>query len=490
MRETSGGGRRAALGGSLGLGPLAGILLLAGCTVGPKYAKPPAPAPAAYKETGNWTAAQPMDQAPRGRWWELFGDGQLDALEDKVDVSNQNLKQAQDQYLEARDLVHSFRAGYYPVATGGLAASRSHTSNNHAPRGVSNGATFNDYLLPVDASYEPDLWGQVRRSVEESRAAAQASAAALASVNLSLHAELALDYFQLRGLDTQEKLLQSTVADDQRARELAESRYKGGLATAVDVAQAETQLQTTRAQATDVEIERAAFEHAVAVLTGVPPAGFSLAATPLQTPPPPIPPGLPSQLLERRPDIAGAERQMDAANAQIGVAMSAYYPLVNLTGASGFESGALGTFVSGPSGLWSAGAAALDTVFEGGRRRAATAQARAAYDQAVANYRQTVLAAFQQVEDNLAAQRVLAAEAKTQEAAVAAAQRSLALSLVRYKGGVTSYLEVVTAQSAALGDERGAADILTRRMVAAVLLVKALGGGWDASQLPAAASLR
>ncbi|MGC1108186.1 MAG: efflux transporter outer membrane subunit, partial [Candidatus Acidiferrales bacterium] len=331
-----------------------------------------------------------------------------------------------------------------------------------------------------------DIWGQVRRQVESARAQAQASAADLATVNLSLHAELAMDYFQLHGLDAEEQLLNNTVEAFQKTLQLTQDRFKGGLSSAVDVAQAQTQLQTTRAQAIDVEVQRAAYEHAVAVLTGQPPSSFDLAFSPLSVPPPAIPPGLPSQLLERRPDIAAAERQMDSANAQIGVAKSAYYPGVTLSGSGGFEAAGIGTLLSGPSALWAIGASAFGTIFEGGRRRAVTAQAQAAYQQTVANYRQTVLTAFQDVEDNLAAQRILEEEAVTQDGAVAAAQHSLDLSLNRYRGGVTSYLEVATAQSLALNDERTAADILTRRMVVSVLLIKALGGGWTTANLPGA----
>jgi NodT family efflux transporter outer membrane factor (OMF) lipoprotein len=300
-----------------------------------------------------------------------------------------------------------------------------------------------------------------------------------------MHAELALGYFQARTLDAEEQLLNSTVAEYEQALELIKSRYAGGIASDVEVQQAETQLETTRAQAIDVGVARAQFEHAVAVLIGKPPASFSLAPLPLTTPPPSIPVGLPSQLLERRPDIAAAERQMAAANAQIGVAKAAYYPNISLGAAGGFESGAITTLISGPSVLWSGGASSLLTVFDVGRRRAASDQAIAGYDQTVANYRQTVLTGFQQVEDNIAAMRILEHEAQVQDTAVTAAQKYLELANTRYQGGVTSYLEVTTAQSAALSDEVTAVNILGRRMVNAVLLVQALGGGWNSSDLPA-----
>jgi NodT family efflux transporter outer membrane factor (OMF) lipoprotein len=463
------------------------VLFLSGCTIGPKYVRPTTPAPAtdAYKEAGDFQPAQPNDASPRGNWWGVFQDPKLNDLEKQIDVSNQNLKIAQSQYMQARAAVRYFRGSYYPVVGVNPAASRMGQSQNKGLYSSEEAVDYNDFLLPVDISYEPDVWGQVRRTVESARAQAQASAADLATVNLSLHAELAMDYFQLRGLDAEEQLLNSTVEAFQNSVKLTQDRFNGGLASEVDVAQAQTQLETTRAQAIDIAVQRAAFEHAIAVLIGQSASSFTITFSPLLAPPPPMPPGLPSQLLERRPDIAAAERRVDAANAQIGVAKTAYYPSITLAASGGFESSTLTNLLSGPSGLWAFGASALETIFEGGRRHAITAQAQSAFDQSVAEYRQTVLTAFQEVEDNLAAQRILEQEAVTEDAAVAAAQRSLALSNNRYTGGVTSYLEVITAQSAALADERAAADILTRRAVASVLLIKALGGGWDVSKLPA-----
>lgn len=461
-------------------------LFVSGCTVGPSYVRPSAPVPEAdaYKELGHWQPVQPGDATARGEWWGVFQDAKLDQLERTIDISNQNLKVAEAQYTEARAAVRFFRSGYFPAVTAAPSATRQRQSQNKALFSSSEAVTYNDYLLPIDVSYEPDIWGQVRRQVESARAQAQAGAADLATVNLSLHAELAMDYFQLRGLDSEQKLLNDTVEAFRKSLQLTEDRFKGGLASAVDVAQAQTQLETTRAQAIDVGVQRAAFEHAVAVLTGRPPSDLTLRSSPLSVPPPVIPPGLPSRLLERRPDIAAAERRMDSANAQIGVAKSAYYPNVSLSAGGGFETGSVGTLLSGPSALWAIGASAFGTIFQGGRRHAVTAEAEAAYQQTVANYRQTVLTAFQDVEDNLAAQRILQQEAVTQDDAVAAAQHSLDLSLHRYKGGVTSYLEVTTAQSLALTDRRAAADILTRRMVAGVLLIKALGGGWTTANIP------
>jgi NodT family efflux transporter outer membrane factor (OMF) lipoprotein len=462
----------------------ASLLWLAGCTVGPDYRRPAAEVPVTYKEAGNWKPAQPNEQNLGGNWWEMFQDPQLNALEEQVNVSNQNLKAAEAQYTQARALVRYYRADYFPTLSGGASASRNKISENRPPSLATNGATYNDFQIPFELSYEVDVWGRVRRNVESYRDQAQASAADLAAVNLSMHAQLALDYFQARTLDAEEQLLNSTVTQYQQALELIESRFAGGLASDLEVQQAKTQLETTRAQAIDVAVARAQYEHAVAVLIGKPPANFSLAPLPLTTPPPSIPMGLPSELLERRPDIAAAERRMAAANAQIGVAKAAYYPTISLGATGGFESGALGTLLTGPSALWSVGGSAIAPIFDAGRRRANVDQALAAYDQNVANYRETVLTGFQQVEDNLAALRILEHEAQVQEAAVVAAQKYLELASTRYKGGVTSYLEVTTAQSAALSDEVTAVNILGRRMVDAVTLVQALGGGWNTSELP------
>jgi len=454
---------------------LAGVLSIAGCTVGPKYHRPAAEVPSAYKEVGDWKPAQPNDQNLGGNWWETFQDPQLNTLEAQVNVSNQNLKAAEAQYTQARALLRYHRADLFPTVGANPSATRSKTSANHQPHSPTfNGVTVNDFQIPFELSYQIDVWGRVRRTVESYRDQAQASAADLAAVNLSMHSQLALFYFQARVLDAEGQLLNSTVKQYEQALELINSRFAGGIASDVEVQQAETQLETTRAQ----------YEHAVAVLIGKPPASFNLAPLPLTMPPPPIPVGLPSELLERRPDIAAAERLMASANAQIGVAKSAYYPLVNLAALGGFDSGSVTTLLSGPSILWSAGPSALFTIFDVGRRRAASDQAVAAYDQAVANYRQTVLTGFQQVEDNIAALRILEHEAQVQDQAVVAAQKYLQLAITRYKGGVTSYLEVTTAETAALSDELASVNILGRRMVNAVLLVQALGGGWDSTALP------
>jgi NodT family efflux transporter outer membrane factor (OMF) lipoprotein len=464
--------------------PAIAVLQICGCTVGPKYQRPAAEVPTAYKEAGNWKQAQPNEQNLGGNWWEMFQDPQLNALELQVNVSNQNLKAAEAQYTQARALVRYNRAAYFPTITGGASATRNRISNHRPASIVANGITYNDFQIPLQLSYEVDVWGRVRRTVESYREQAQASAADLATVNLSMHAQLALDYFQARTLDAEEQLLNSTVTQYERALELIESRFTGGIASELEVEQARTQLETTRAQAIDVGVARAQFEHAVAILIGKPPADFSLAPLPLTAPPPAIPPGLPSELLERRPDIAAAERRMASANAQIGVAKAAYYPTISLGATGGFESGVITTLISGPSILWSAGGSAVMPLFDAGRRRANMDQAIAFYDETVANYRETVLTGFQQVEDNVAALRILEHEAQVQEKAVVAAQKYLELANTRYVGGVTSYLEVTTAQSAALSDELTAVNILGRRMVDAVTLVQALGGGWDRSALP------
>jgi len=460
------------------------VLQFSGCTGGPNYKRPTAEVPPAYKEVGNWKQAQPNEQNLGGNWWEMFQDPQLNALELQVNVSNQNLKAAEAQYTQARALLRYNRAAYFPTIDGGGSATRNRISSHRPASIVANGITYNDFQIPLELSYQVDVWGRVRRTVESYREQAQASAADLATVNLSMHAQLALDYFQARTLDAEERLLNSTVTQYEQALELIENRFAGGIASELEVQQARTQLETTRAQAIDVGVARAQYEHAVAILIGKPPADFSLAALPLTAPPPPIPPGLPSELLERRPDIAAAERRMASANAQIGVAKAAYYPTVSLGATGGFESGVITTLISGPSILWSAGGSAVAPIFDAGRRRANLDQAIAAYDQTVANYRETVLTGFQQVEDNIAASRILENEAQAQDKAVVAAQKYLELAVIRYRGGVTSYLEVTTAQSAALSNQLTALNILGRRMVDAVTLVQALGGGWDRTALP------
>jgi NodT family efflux transporter outer membrane factor (OMF) lipoprotein len=430
-------------------------------------------------------SAQPADQLSRGKWWEIYGDPQLNRLEDKIKVSNQTLKGAVAQFEQARASVRFERADFYPTVTAGAAGSAIRLSSNRALATSLSTTNYSDILMPVvNVSYEPDLFGRIRHTVEAARTGAQASAGDLENVSLSLHAQLAVDYFELQSLDADEEVLNSSVATFERALELTQNRYKGGVASAVDVAQAETQLETTRAQAIDVEAARAQFEHAIAVLIGEPASSFGIPSSPLKLTPPLIPVGLPSELLERRPDIAAAERRVASANQQIGIALAAYFPSVSLSGSGGFESTSLTNLLSGPSGFFSAGASALVTVFDAGRRRSVSEQARAVYEQNAANYRETVLSAFREVEDNLASLRILAEETKTQQAAVAAAEHSVELSTNRYKGGVASYLEVTTAQGIALSNQRLEVDVRGRRMASSVLLIQALGGGWTAAELP------
>jgi NodT family efflux transporter outer membrane factor (OMF) lipoprotein len=476
--------------------PLAAVLLAlaGGCAVGPDYVRPPVAAPEAYKENVGWKVAEPRDDALRGSWWELFGDPQLDALAQQVSGANQNLAVAEATYRQARALVRQARAAYFPTVTAGVGYTRSRQSDTlGSPSGTSStkGKTISNqpvstFQLPIEVAWTPDFWGRVRRAVESGRASAQASAGDLETARLSFQAELAQDYFQLRMLDTQKQLLDDTVTAFTTALQLTRNRHASGVASRVDVVQAETQLKTTQAQAIDVGVARAQTEHAIALLIGQPASTFSLPPAPLTLTPPPIPVGVPSALLERRPDVAAAERRMAAANAQIGVAVAAYYPTVTLSFAGGVESGSVSQWFTWPSRFWSVGPSITETVYDGGLRKAQTDQARAAYDGSVAAYRQAVLAAFQGVEDNLAALRVLEEEARVQDEAVRAAQESVALTTNQYKAGVVSYLNVITVQTIALNDRITAVQLLGRRMAAAVLLIQALGGGWTAGELPSA----
>ena len=462
-----------------------GLLLLAGCSVGPKYVKPTAQIPPSYKENANWKPAEPSDQAQKGNWWEIFQDPQLNALEEKVNVSNQTLRAAVDRFQEERAVLRQSRSALYPLVTASVSASRQRQSTDRALHGATSPTNYSDFLLAGDVSYEADVWGSVRHSVESSRAQAQASAADLETIRLSLHAELALDYLTLRGLDAQKKLFDSNVDAFDKALQLTENRFQGGVASREDVDLAATQLEQTRAQDIDITSARDQFEHAIAVLIGQPASSFRLDPAPMPATPPVPPPGLPSELVERRPDIAEAERRVAAANEQVGIARAAFFPTIALGLVGGFESGRFPDWLTGPSGLWSIGASAAETVFDAGRRRAVSDQAIASYDEMIADYQQTVLTSFQQVEDSLSDLRVLEEEAKTQDAAVAAANRALDQSTNRYKGGLDTYLTVITAQSAALANQRTAVSLLTRRLTSTVLLVKALGGGWDLSKLPA-----
>ena len=470
----------------------AALTLVTACTVGPNYVRPAAEIPGAYKEVEGWKVAQPKDHLTRGAWWEIFDDPQLNALEEQANISNQSVMVAEAQFRQARALVQAARANYFPTVTVGASYTRSRASANVGGvtgTTVASPTPTSNYMLVADASWEPDLWGRVRRTVEASKAAAQASAADLESTRLLVQAELAQDYFLLRVLDGQKQLLDETVVAFQKSLELTTNRYAAGVASKGDVFLADTQLKVTQAQAIDVGVLRAQLEHAIASLVGKPASLFSIPVAPLAAVPPGVPVGVPSELLERRPDIAGAERRVAAANAQIGVAEAAYYPTVTLSASGGFDSSSLSKWFAWPSRFWSVGPGISETVFDGGLRRAQTTAARAAYDGTIASYRQTVLTGFQEVEDNLAALRILNEESKVQDEAVKAAKQSLAVALNQYKAGTINYLTVIVVQAATLNNEITALGILARRMTAATLLIKALGGGWDASTLPWAKDL-
>jgi NodT family efflux transporter outer membrane factor (OMF) lipoprotein len=469
------------------------IVALEGCTVGPKYVKPSVPTapaykedtPASFKESEQWQPAHPGDQATRGNWWEIFSDPELNKLELQIADSNQDLKVAEARFREARAAIRFNRAAQFPTISTSPSASYVKNSDfsQSFPSKIQEAST-GSFVLPFDLSYELDLWGRVRRSVAAAREEAQATAADYETAKLSLEAELALDYFELRSADAQKQLLDDTVKAYTDNLHLTLNRFKGGVAPKADVAQAQTQLDTTRVQDTDVTVQRAQFEHAIAILIGKPPADFSLAATPLNYQPPSIPIGLPSDLLQRRPDIAAAERRVAEANQQIGIARAAYFPTVTLGGTAGFAGTQGSNWFTWPSGFWAVGPALAQTLFDAGRRRATSESARANYDATVATYRQTSLTAFQEVEDNVAALRILENEGQQQKQAIASSAESLQLFTNRYKGGVDTYLQVITAQTIELANERNDIDIQRRRLDASVLLIKALGGGWNASSLP------
>jgi NodT family efflux transporter outer membrane factor (OMF) lipoprotein len=481
-----------AFGGLLAAG-LAGAL--AGCAVGPRYVRPAAAAPQAYAEespegTRAWKPAEPADVERRGSWWDVFGDPDLDALEAQAAAANQTVVQAEARFRIARATARGARADLFPTVGAGVSATRSRTAINRstaipgAPAGIGN-----TYQVSGDFAYEIDVWGRVRRNLEANVASAQASAADLEAVRLSVHAELAVDYFALRGIDAERDLLVKSIADYEKALRLTRDRHAQGIVSGVDVAQAETQLETTRAQATELEVQRALLAHAIAVLAGKAPAELPVPPAPSRVEPPLLPILLPSELLERRPDVASAERNVAAANAQIGVAQAGFFPSLVINATGGWESGSWTKFFSAPNLFWSLGAALAQTLFEGGRRIAAKEQAVAGYDAAVAAYREGVLVAFQEVEDALSTLRLLAAESEQQARAVVAAERAAELAQNRYQGGITTYLEVVTAQAIALANERNAVDLQTRRMTASVGLVKALGGGWREGDLPAGSAI-
>lgn len=463
----------------------AAALLLSGCSLGPKYKRPTVDAPASFKEAaatgvGVWQPADPNGRIQRGHWWEIFGDARLNALEEKAADANQSIKVAAAQYRVARAQVAFARSSYFPSISLQPSMTRSlalnGTNNSH---GISN-----DFNAPAVASWEPDFWGQIGLNVENAASNAAASAASLENARLIVQSTLASDYFSMEENDMEQVLLSSAIASYQTALDLTQNRFNAGIASQADVMQARTQLDTTKAEATDLQSSRASLEHAIAVLVGQPPSSFSLSTGAISGVPPPIPVGLPSQLLERRPDVATAERQVAAANATVGLTRTAFFPIISLTASAGYQSSSWSQWISWPNHVWSLGAATAQTIFDFGGRLAELHGAKAEYEAAVANYRQTVLGAFQEVEDQMAALSYLSQEASQQDAATKEAEQSLTLEIQRYKGGIDSYLNVITEQNIALTNERTSAQILGRRMTAAVTLISDLGGGWDQGLIP------
>ena len=479
---------------------LAALLFATGCKpVGPNYNRPVFTAPPTYKESGatavvvpppnpadgGWQPANPSDGMLKGKWWEIYQDPQLNALEERIATYNQGLHGALETYLAAQDQVKSARSTLFPTLSVSPSLARDRVSQNQPffDRALNN-PNYNDFSVTGQASWEPDLWGRIRRTVEAAHENAQASAADMANVNLSLQATMATDYFQLRGLDAQIKLLNATIKDQESQLDLTQRRLKGGVATEVDVAQARTLLETTRAQLVDVGVARAQYEHAVGTIADYKLPTFSIPFSPLDGPLPKIPLGVPSQLLERRPDIAAAERHAAAANAQIGIAVSAFYPTISLGASGGFESTHFGTWIQGPSALWTLGGQATQLLFDAGQRHAVTDQARHTYEAQVSAYKSAIFLAFNDVEDQLSGLRILEQETGAEQKAVDSARHSYDVSSQRYKGGVTSYLEVLTAETTLIQNQRTAVDLQTRQFVDSVALIRSLGGGWDNSQLP------
>jgi NodT family efflux transporter outer membrane factor (OMF) lipoprotein len=469
------------------------LIALAACSFAPSYKTPDSAPPAsAYQEVGDWKTAQPLDDAARGAWWTIFGDAQLDSLEVKADAANQDMKAALARLEQARAATRIARADLFPTLAVDSSAARARASLNSPTYVPGRDATYNNFDLEADLSYEFDVWGRIRNLVSAAKANQQASAADLATLDLSIHAELATDYFTLRSQDAQQVLLDKTVDDYAKSLRLTQNLYNGGAAALADVAQAEAQLESARTLAADIRLQRAQTEHAIAVLVGENPTAFHLEPNPLprDSAPPAVDPGLPSALLERRPDVAAAERRVAAANAGIGVARAAYFPVFSLSAAAGFDSTSASNWLSAPSRLWSAGPSGLLTVFDAGRHRAQSAQAHAAFDEQVADYRNTVLGAYRDVEDNLAALRQLQQESATEAAAVTATAQALQQAEYRYKAGLVTYLEVASTENTALQAQLAAATIQQRRMNSSVLLVKALGGGWRSEELAQSRNLR
>jgi len=485
--------------GMIRLGAAALLLSLPACVVGPKYHPPAPPAPAAvykesptqFKETGDWTVALPADAKLRGKWWEIFNDPELNVLEEQLDINNQNIKQFFENFMEARAVVREARAQYFPTLSTAPSFTRSRTSGNLSSTPVNTSGKGAEpqlqstiYSLPLEASWEPDLWGKVRNTVRQAHYAAQVSAADLENERLTEQASLAEFFFEIRGQDKLQQIFDDTVVADQKEYELTRSLYESGIDDQISVVEAETTLRSAQAGATNVAVARAQFEHAIAVLLGQTASNFSIPVKPMTVAPPPIPVGVPSELLERRPDVAAAERTMAEANAAIGIAYAAYYPNLTLTGAGGFESSAFSKWLSWPSRFWSVGASIPETIFDAGLRRATVQQNVATYNADLASYRQTVLTAFQQVEDSLAEVRILSKEIQQEQQAVDSAQTFLKLEQARYDTGVDPYIDVLIAQTTVLTDQQTLNGLQVQQMTSSVALVEALGGGWDRSQLP------
>ncbi|MBV9771019.1 MAG: efflux transporter outer membrane subunit [Bryobacterales bacterium] len=468
---------------------LLGTLLIAtGCMVGPNYKRPPAPVPLAFKEKppDGWKEAQPNDAALKGKWWEIYNDPKLNALEEQVSISNQNVLSAEGQYRAARAEVQVARSSLFPtVGINGPSAGTGQGGTGLLP----SAGVFSTYQIPFDVSYQVDLWGSIRRNVRANAETAQATEAQLENVKLTYQADLASDYFELHGTDGQIALLQSTVDSYAEYLKLTQARHDSGIASGADVAQAQTQLDSAKEQLIDFGVARAQYEHAIATLIGKPPAELSIPPEPLKNQPPQVPIAVPSTLLERRPDIALAERQMAAVNEQIGIAEAAFYPALTLSAGAGLASSSFARLFSWAGRFWSASAGLSDTLYDAGRRRAQVKIAQANFDTAMANYRQSVLNAFQQVEDNLAALRVLEQETGATNETIQAAQTALNITTAQYKAGTATYLQVETSQTALFGEQAALVNLLTRRMTASVFLVEALGGGWDSSQLPEVSAL-
>jgi multidrug efflux system outer membrane protein len=463
---------------------LGASVCLAGCTVGPKYQRASVPTPPAWKTEGPWREAAPKDAIPKGAWWEIFHEDELNGYEQQLLTANQSLAAARSRLDQARSLARVASAGLFPVGSTDPSASRNRYSGNRPLVQTSTGAlTQNAFEVPFALSYEVDLFGRARKNLQAANASLQGTAADLQNVQLVLTAELAADYFSLRELDAETQVVQESVKIQQEGLVLVNHRHEGGIASGLDLAQQQTLLDSTVTQLDLLQQQRAQFEHAMAVLTGNPASTFNVPVAPLHAAPPPVPLGMPSDLLERRPDVATAERTMAQQNALVGVAKTAFYPQLTIAGGGGFQSTSLGSLITAPSAFWSLGGDLLQPIFNGGRNRANLAAQRSLYDESVANYRESVLTAFQQVEDGLSDLNSLSKAAESQSAAVTDARRALDIANNRYTGGLTTFLDVITAQTVLLSNERLSTQLLGQQMVASVYLVKALGGGWDASAI-------